>query len=181
MLISALLLLHFKQRNEAATAENTPEGEPVQVPGGNANTPEQPKSNSQPTSSQEGLEGPRSVHEEEVPKTAPETREEKGSSAEQQQASTPSRGGQAEPARGKAGGARPQGEPAGTKASTEKPTRQATIEDQDNAKWYHDLGKKLRTFWRISVHWLQTLRDNLARVWHPAVFSNLAGYAKQGR
>ena len=178
MLVSALLLLHFKQRNEAARAENVPEGKPVQVPCGNANTPEQLKNKGQPTASQEGSEGQRSVPEQEVPKTAPEGQEEKGGSAEQPQASTPGRGSQAEPAKGKAGAAKLPGEPAGSKARAEKPTRQGTIETQDNANWYRDLGKKLRTFWRISVHWLQTLRDNLARVWNPAVFSNLAGYAK---
>jgi hypothetical protein len=178
MLVSALLLLHFKQRNEAATAEKVPEGEPVQVPCGSANAPEQLESDSQTTSSAEGSEGPRSVHEEEVPKTAPETRQEKGQTAEQHQAGPPSRSDQEEAASGKAATARQQGEPAGSKVRTEKPTRQGTIKDQDNAKWYQNLGKKLRTFWRISVHWLQTLRDNLARVWHPAVFSNLAGYAK---
>jgi Transposase DDE domain len=181
MLISALLLLHFKQRNEAATAENIPEGEPVQVPCGSLNAPERHESNSQPTASQEGSEGQRSVPEEEVPKIAPETREEQGASTEQQQPSTPSRGDQAEPARGKAGAAKQQGEPVGSKAHAEKPTRQGTIENKDNAKWYNDLGKKLRTFWRISIHWLQTLRDNLARVWHPAIFSRLAGYAKQSK
>ena len=178
MLVSALLLLHFKQRNEAATAENVPEGEPVQVPCGSVNAPDRLESNGPTTASQEGLEGQRSVPEEEVPKTAPERREEKGASAEQRQASTPGRGSQAGPAKGKVGAAKPQGEPAGSKARVEKPTRQGTIETQDNANWYNDLGKKLRTFWRISVHWLQTLRENLARVWNPAVFSNLAGYAK---
>ena len=179
MLVSALLLLNFKQRNEAATAEDVPEGEPVQVPCGTVNAPERLESNGHPTASQEGSEGSRSVPEEEVPKTAPEWREEKRASTEQPQPSTPSRGDQAEPARGKIGAAKQQGKPAGSKADMAKPARQGTIETQDNANWYRDLGKKLRTFWRISVHWLQTLRDNLARVWHPAVFANLAGYAKQ--
>ena len=178
MLISALLLLHFKQRNEAATAENAPEGEPVQVPSGSVNAPERLESNGQTTASQEGSEGQRSVPEQEVPKTAPERPKEKGEPGEKQQPAPRSRGDQAEPTRSKAAPTKEQGEPVGSKARGEKPTRQGTIGTRDNANWYHDLGKKLRTFWRISVHWLQTLRDNLARVWNPAVFSNLAGYAK---
>lgn len=179
MLISALLLLHFKQRNEAATAENAPEGEPVQVPSGSVNVPERLESNGQTTASQEGSEGQRSVPEQEVPQTAPERPKEKGEPGEKQQPAPRSRGDQAEPTRSKAAPTKEQGEPVGSKARAEKPTRQGTIGTRDNANWYHDLGKKLRTFWRISVHWLQTLRDNLARVWNPAVFSNLAGYAKQ--
>ena len=179
MLISALLLLHFKQRNEAATAENVPEGEPVQVPSGSVNAPEQLENMVQPTVSQEGSEEPRSVPEKEGTKTAPEKQEEMGASAEQQQPASRSRGDQAEPTKSKAAARNPQGETAGNKARPEKPTRQGTIENRDNANWYNNLGKKLRTCWRISVHWLQTLRDNLARVWNPAVFSNLAGYAKQ--
>ena len=178
MLISALLLLHFKQRNEAATAENAPEGEPVQVPSGSVNVPERLESNGQTTASQEGSEGQRSVPEQEVPKTAPERPKEKGEPGEKQQPAPRSRGDQAEPTRSKAAPTKEQGEPVGSKARAEKPTRQGTIGTRDNANWYHDLGKNLRTFWRISVHWLQTLRDNLARVWNPAVFSNLAGYAK---
>ena len=178
MLISALLLLHFKQRNEAATAENAPEGEPVQVPSGSVNVPERLESNGQTSASQEGLEGQRSVPEQEVPKTVPERPKEKGEPGEKQQPAPRSRGDQAEPTRSKAAPTKEQGEPVGSKARAEKPTRQGTIGTRDNANWYHDLGKKLRTFWRISVHWLQTLRDNLARVWNPAVFSNLAGYAK---
>ena len=178
LLTTALLLLNFKQRNEAATAENVPEGEPVQVPSGNANAPEQLENKGQPTASQEGAEEPRSVPVEEAPKTAPEKREEKGASAEQPQPTPASRGDQAEPTRNKAAAPKPQGKPAGSKTRPEKPTRQGTIGTQANTDWYHDLGKKLRTFWRISVHWLQTLRDNLARVWNPSVFANLPGYAK---
>ena len=142
------------------------------------NAPEQLENKVQPTASQEGFEEPRSVPEKEGTKTAPEKREEKGASAEQQQPASRSRGDQAEPTKSKATARNPQGETAGNKARPEKPTRQGTIENRDNANWDNDLGKKLRTFWRISVYWLQTLRDNLARVWNPAVFSNLAGYAK---
>jgi hypothetical protein len=177
MLVAALLLLHFKQRNEAATTEDAPRGEPVQVPSGSGSATEQPESNRQTTSCQEESEEQRSVDEEEAAQTATETREE----AEHRQQATTSQGAKAEPARGKTEAKRGKAEPASSKAPPEKSTRQATIEDKDNAMWYQDLGNKLRTFWRISIHWLQTLRDNLARVWHPAIFLHLAGYAKPSK
>jgi hypothetical protein len=176
MLMATLLLLHFKQRNEAATAEDAPRGEPV--PYGSAS--EQPP-NSPPTAFPEEPAGQRNTPAEEAPPTATETREAAGQPAEPQPQAPPSRIAQAEAARGPTAAKRGKTEPARSQVRPEKPARQATIEDQENAKWYQDLGSKLRRFWRISVHWLQTLRDNLARVWDPALFVNLAGYAKPSK
>jgi Transposase DDE domain len=181
MLIAVVLLLHFKQRNEAATAQDAPQGEAVQVPLDNAKAAEQPENGSGTACSQEESEAPGSVHEKEPPTTATETREDVEQAAAQQHSARTNQGDKAAPTSGKTEAERGETKPASNKARVEKPTRQATIEDKDNAEWYQDLGKKLHTFWRISVHWLQTLRDNLARVWRPAVFSQLAGYAKPSK
>jgi hypothetical protein len=58
---------------------------------------------------------------------------------------------------------------------TQKGPRQRTIENEQNAKWYQDLGKRLAGYWRIGIHWLQVLRDNLCRPCDSRVFASLAG------
>jgi hypothetical protein len=65
--------------------------------------------------------------------------------------------------------------PASPKTQPSTTPRQGTIVDDANAEWYRHLGQKLRTFWRISIHWLQVLRDNLTNVWDPAVFQLKVG------
>ncbi len=55
--------------------------------------------------------------------------------------------------------------------------RQGTVEPGANSKWYQGLGKQMATFWRIGKHWLEVLRLNLARAWNPAVFQILPGDA----
>lgn len=184
LLSAALLLLHFKQRNDTATVAAAPTSEPVQVPlpSGKGSAPAQPAQPAQPGSQTEAE--PTSA--EAASRPAAETKAEQGSGKpkEGEQGAKPEgraagRGdGSPEQPRGKTEPVSGRAAPQQSAAGAAQPTRQGTIQDDHNAEWYRDLGKRLATFWRISCHWLQTLRDNLARLWNPAVFSNLPGYAK---
>ncbi len=201
MLSATLLLLHFKQRNEEATGANVPLPEPVQVQpviGGtgettretSANADEVPR-NTREVTAENAAETGKSVPAAPSPSIPVqdkaekrlETSEELDKKTKQTEqampdaATTEGKPGMSPSNQTGSGNSKKAG--ASMKQPKEAPSRQGTIEDDDNARWYRHLGKNLATFWRISVHWLQALRDNLARAWDPAVFSNLPGYAKQ--
>ena len=170
LLVSALLLLNFKQRNDSATEKDTPTPEPVQVPLPIPSASESSKCAEDPV---------QKPPETEVPGSSPgeENSEEEGTHAQETAQTMAKPVGEA-PTSGEETFADPTDK---AKASSPKvassrkgqptqPTRQGTVAPGANAQWYRNLGQKLRTFWRISIHWLQALRDNLANVWDPPVF-----------
>ena len=170
LLVSALLLLNFKQRNDSATEKNTPKGETAQVPLPIESTSESSKGEEERAQKPPEIEVLGSnLGEENQEKEGPHQKESAQTMAKPE-AETPSSGeetfavptGKAKASNSKVG--------ASSKEQPSPPTRQGTIAPGANAQWYRNLGQKLRTFWRISIHWLQVLRDNLAKVWDPAVF-----------
>ena len=203
MLVSALLLLHFKQRNESQTQEKVPDSEPVQVPPDQGKTPvgqsgkdankvaeSVPELGKEPPDGKNVVAKPQQQQKKDGEPTArasdpssdqtqkprqglenPEKGEQKGKQGEEVKVEQTTK---AEAAPGNT----VQGKPKPS-LETSKPSgpsaRQGTIQDEDNAVWYHDLGRKLASFWRISIHWLLVLRDNLARPWRPAAFADLPG------
>ncbi len=178
LLSAALLLLHFKQRTDAANGEGVPEAEPVQVPLPEGTSGEQEVGSRATESAAEQAEAtarPEEQKEGEAERLSAGEREQQGQPPEDRTAGKVA--AEPEPTSGSKEGDPRQSRPARSQQPPTQPARRATIEDDDNAQWYQDLGTKLRTFWRISIHWLQTLRDNLARKWNPAAFSKLAGYA----
>ena len=178
LLSAALLLLHFKQRNDAATTAAAPAAEPVQVPGPSGTAAAQPQTRSQTEARPTPAEAPPSPTAEKSaePSCAKSAEAEQEAKLEDRAAARAA--GSPEQPCDKNEPVSSRTAPSRNTNSAEPTTRQGTIEDDHTAKWYRDLGKKLATFWRISIHWLQTLRDNLARVWDPAVFANLPGQAK---
>ena len=169
LLVSTLLLLHFKQRNDSATEKNPPTPESVQVPLPVESASESSKSDKESAQLQP---------EPEIPVSSPgeETQEPSGNK-QGETAQTMAKPVAETPASGEETAAVPTGK---AKASSGKvqpspTTRQGTIVDGANAQWYRDLGQKLRTFWRVSIHWLQVLRDNLGKVWNPAHFQIKVG------
>ena len=62
-----------------------------------------------------------------------------------------------------------------SKATSGETQRQGSVQPGANSRWYHGLGEKMATFWRVGRHWLEVLRLNLARPWIPAVFQILPG------
>jgi hypothetical protein len=187
MLVSALLLLYFKQRNDAATQENTPIAEPVQVP----LPPEVTAQTSEPTKEtvslplkaptengpcsqetaplQPGSDVPAISSPEETPQQGGENPGETAQPLANPPPQTPASG--QEPCTVPTG----QPKPPCPKTPPSPTPRHGTIVDDHNAQWYRDLGQKLRSFWRLSIHWLQVLRDNLTRPWNPAVFQLKVG------
>jgi hypothetical protein len=180
MLIAALLLLHFKQRNDAAINETAPKGEPMQVPLPGEKAAEKSQDKGENAPAQRQVEPTANTPRQATADQGCVNPEEEplGAKQETQAVDRPGPVGNPDPSSGKNQSAEATPGQRATQKAREQPTRQGTIKDDQNADWYRDLGKKLVTFWRISVHWLQTLRDNLARMWNPAVFANLPGYAK---
>lgn len=178
MLIAALLLLHFKQRNDAATQKAVPTGEPVQVPLPSGNAVENSQQNQENEPVQTHTESPVSMATEERAEKGRANKEEMAQRATPEEQAATGQAGNSDPPPSKSEPPDATTTPRNATKRSEPSTRQGTIVDHDNAQWYRDLGRSFHTFWRISVHWLQTLRDNLARVWHPAVFLNLPGLAK---
>jgi len=186
MLTAALLLLNFKQRNEQAVGNEPGKGEAAQEPrptekpddtgekAGPAETA-QAQPVPEPMAAQAASEL-QAVQPEEAAQAKPETAAGLASEteAETKPAETPR---EKQPAR------QPEEEQPAEKTasqskriSAEKGTRQGTVLPGGSSRWYHGLGEKMATFWRISKHWLEVLRLNLARVWNPAVFQILPGY-----
>jgi len=198
MLVSALLLLHFKQLNEQAVGKKPGKVEPMPLPAGKEVDKAEKEQTHPPVEKPvEVVEvlGIASVAE---GQTEPETQGRQTESERSPTTPEPTAGFgiNPEPTAGvaielepKVNSAERQGiqppvrEPQQSKKreNTSKPTggqppcRQGTVQPGENSTWYGSLGKELRTFWRISVHWLHVLRQHLARVWNPAVFQNLPG------
>jgi hypothetical protein len=183
LLISSLLLLYFQQRNDAMTQENTPTAEtvsPLLGEVGAESTEGSEVPGPRPTQSLgQGGASPEetgqlqsSLMEQEFPGRASvePTAEVATQSQPKIPASDPAPSGEvvAELAAGPS-------QARSVKSPSLVQVREETIVDAGNAQWYRKLGEKLRKFWKISVHWLQVLRDNLARVWNPEVFQRTPG------
>ena len=170
LLVSALLLLNFKQRNDSATEKDAPTGETAQVPLPITSASETGKSEEEKVQKPPELEVPESNLGEENQEKGGTHQKESAQTMGKPVGKTPSSGGEtvAVPT-GKAKASNSKVS-SNSKAQPSPTTRQGTIAPGANAQWYRDLGQKLRTFWRISIHWLRVLRDNLVKVWNPADF-----------
>ena len=173
MLATALLLLYFKQRNEQAAGAECPAGQAVPIlwaetaDDGNAegtptsSTAEPAAEPAQTPTSQACEATPVRQAEEERPAAPPPNQDRAAPlPAKQQPQPTPSQDSQTA---------------AASQTRPEKPCQQGRVHGKANAKWYRHLGKNLSRFWRISRHWLEVLRQNLARAWDPAVFRIVPG------
>ena len=176
MLSAALLLLNFKQRNEQAVGNEPGKDEAQQQP--DAGDPlgtvltgqTQAKAEAEAMNGQAARESP------------PGQGENAGQGEALVAAGLACESDPETKAAETAGGKQTEAEEAREKPSSqskgksrENPTRQGSLQPGANSRWYHGLGEKLGTFWRVGRHWLEVLRLNLARPWYPAVFQVLPG------
>lgn len=182
MLTAALLLLNFKQRNEQAVGNEPGEVEAEQQPEagetpGRAETAQgqaKPEPEPEETSRQATSESPPAPAENGV-QAEPEVAADLASEpdAQTKPAETPGAKQSARQAEAEQATKKSSSPSKGT--SGEQGTRQGTLPPGANSRWYHGLGEKLGTFWRIGRHWLEVLRQSLARPWNPADFQRLPG------
>ena len=183
MLATALLLLYFKQRNEKAAETEDPEGEAMPRPAETteddsgevvsipaketeddsnaedasaANTAASGAEQAQKPTSQSAEAIPVSQAKEETPPAPPANQETAAPQpAKQEPQPTPSQERQAVPA---------------SQTRPERTCQQGRVHDKANAEWHRRLGEPLKRLWRISRHWLEVFRQNLARAWDPGLF-----------
>jgi hypothetical protein len=187
MLTAALLLLHFKQRNEQAVGKNPdPPVETVRTP-----RPAEPTDDRVQVRDgtcgpgqvevRDGTCGPGQAPPEPLSPAPPATRERSQTPIASAPviALTPDSPMKPETQTPQPARRPPQRFTAGenpTRPTVEQPRpRSGTVASGENSTWYQGLGKKMATFWRIGKHWLEVLRLNLAKVWNPAVFQLLPG------
>jgi hypothetical protein len=183
LLTTALLLLHFKQRNEQSAGKEPGKGaaEPTarptekqddasEPPGPGETAPAQPKKEPEPTVSAAAPGQP-----EQVAQAAPEAVTALAFAADPETKSAETPGAKPTARQPELDTPTEKTASQSQRTSGEKGARQGTVQPGDNSRWYHGLGEKMATFWRIGRHWLEVLRLNLARPWNPAVFQILPG------